>query len=211
MTGGLSFRYACDQACRNATRKARPFVQDPYDGFLTQIVSAAIGPASTITQIGRGTEHVAWLAETSQGRWVLRIRSGQDRGDLRALSAIREVAIMTHVRRHAGPWVPEARTIGPESEVVAVRHVPGEPLQDLMATHRMDAGAIAEYGAQLGAVVSTLASIPLPECGVPDDEADSSEWLAGVAGATAAVAPLLTHRQRSSGRRVRTRHASDEL
>ena len=40
------------------------------DFGLMQIVSEAIGPASTITPIGRGTEHIAWLAETDAGQAV---------------------------------------------------------------------------------------------------------------------------------------------
>jgi hypothetical protein len=80
---------------------------DPYYPFLTEIVSDAIGPASTIRRIGRGTEHMAWLAETSQGPWVLRIRSARDRADVHRLDAAREVALMAHLRRHGVPWVPE--------------------------------------------------------------------------------------------------------
>jgi aminoglycoside phosphotransferase (APT) family kinase protein len=173
-------------------------VEDAYHRSLTQIVSDAIGPASAITQIGRGLEHVAWLAETSQGPWVLRVRSARDRAAVRALDAASEVALMAHLRRHGVPWVPEARTIGLESEIVAVRQVPGEPLQDLLATHKVEAAAIVEYGTQLGGVLSTLASISVPECGVPKDEANASEWLDGVAAATAVVTPMLTRSRRGA-------------
>ncbi len=93
------------------------FVNDS-DFHLKQIVSDAIGPASTITQIGRGSEHVAWLAETSDGPWVLRVRSARDHAGVGTLNAASEVALVAQLRRHGVPSVPEARTIGPESEIV---------------------------------------------------------------------------------------------